>query len=62
MDDQTYESYSGWNITMIQKLKKKTFQYVYHLNNTSETTPEVDSIVQTDYQETETGLYDVIIG
>jgi hypothetical protein len=47
---------------MIQKLKKKTFEYVYHLNNTSETTPEVDSIVQTDYQETETGLYDVIIG
>ena len=47
---------------MIQKLKKKTFEYVNHLNNTSETTPEVDSIVQTDYQETETGLYDVIIG
>jgi hypothetical protein len=55
LDDRTFEEYSGWNITMLQKIKKKTFEYVYVLNDTAPTTPAVDSIVQTDYQKTEIG-------
>ncbi len=57
LDDRTFEEYSGWNITMLQKNKKKTFEYVYFLNDTAATTPTVDSIVQTDYQKTEIGSY-----
>jgi hypothetical protein len=56
LDDRSFEKYSGWNITMHQKKsKKKIFDYTYVLNDTAETTPGVDSIVQTEYQKTEIG-------
>ncbi|XP_046631111.1 solute carrier family 15 member 2-like [Daphnia pulicaria] len=61
LDDRTFEEYSGWNITMLQKIKKKTFEYVYVLNDTAPTTPTVDSIVQTDYQKTEIGSYELFL-
>ncbi|XP_046443386.1 solute carrier family 15 member 1-like [Daphnia pulex] len=61
LDDRTFEEYSGWNITMLQKIKKKTFEYVYVLNDTAPTTPAVDSIVQTDYQKTEIGSYELFL-
>jgi hypothetical protein len=38
-----------------EKSKKKIFEYTYVLNVTAETTPDVDSIVQTEYQNTEIG-------
>lgn len=56
LDDPSFTEYSGWNINMRQeKSKKKIFEYNYVLNVTAETTPAVDSIVQTEYQKTEIG-------
>jgi len=56
LDDPSFEEYSGWNIAMHQKKsEKKIFEYTYVLNVTAETTPIIDSIVQSEYKKTEIG-------
>uniref|UniRef100_A0A0P5NN81 Oligopeptide transporter 1 n=1 Tax=Daphnia magna TaxID=35525 RepID=A0A0P5NN81_9CRUS len=59
VDDNTFQEYAGLNITMRQKTKKKTYEYIYVLNDTAATTPEVEYIVQTEYQKTEIGTYEL---
>ncbi|KZS12129.1 putative Peptide transporter family 1 [Daphnia magna] len=44
---------------MRQETKKKTYEYIYDLNDTAATTPEVEYIVQTEYQKTEIGTYEL---
>lgn len=57
VDDDTFQEYAGLNITMRQETKKKIYEYIYVLNDTAATTPEVEYIVQTEYQKTEIGTY-----
>uniref|UniRef100_A0A0P4ZTU7 Oligopeptide transporter 1 n=2 Tax=Daphnia magna TaxID=35525 RepID=A0A0P4ZTU7_9CRUS len=59
VDDNTFQEYAGLNITMRQETKKKTYEYIYDLNDTAATTPEVEYIVQTEYQKTEIGTYEL---
>uniref|UniRef100_A0A0P5Y463 Oligopeptide transporter 1 n=1 Tax=Daphnia magna TaxID=35525 RepID=A0A0P5Y463_9CRUS len=59
VDDNTFQEYAGLNITMRQETKKKTYEYIYVLNDTAATTPEVEYIVQTEYQKTEIGTYEL---
>ncbi|KAK4036170.1 hypothetical protein OUZ56_028236 [Daphnia magna] len=59
VDDNTFQEYAGLNIRMRQETKKKTYQYIYVLNDTAATTPEVEYIVQTEYQNTEIGTYEL---
>ncbi|KAI9551403.1 hypothetical protein GHT06_021736 [Daphnia sinensis] len=59
VDDNTFQEYAGSNIRMLQETKKMTYNYTYVLNETAATTPAVDYIVQTEYQKTEIGTYEL---
>lgn len=59
VDDNTFQENAGLNITMRQETKKKTYEYIYFLNDTAATTPEVEYIFQTEYQKTEIGTYEL---
>lgn len=43
------------NITLRQEKKKKTIEVTYFFNSTSETEPQVEYLVQTEYQEADIG-------
>ncbi|XP_057379153.1 solute carrier family 15 member 1-like [Daphnia carinata] len=59
VDDYTFEEHAGSNIRIRQESKKTTYEYTYVLNETAATTPEINYIVQTEYQKTEIGTYEL---
>lgn len=55
LDDQTFVEGSESNITIRQEKKKTTVEVTYFFNTTSETVPQVEYLVQTEYQEADIG-------